>query len=421
MPSSFIVVYSEDNLIRDGFAQNQSGKQMSQQQMQIMSELLEKAGSNQGGKLIYDKSKTSTENNKQFRGFESDPIRHEKKYYRESHAADKKKDFYSNDIGVNSDNLNANSNEVLSPGNGDIIELLDYDRVRQVNKLRRHNHKTINSLSLRYDTDTKKVVQKKQRKSRQFNPKSEEEQRKKRNDYSTRNGGEQSHSKLFISNEANVEAGTRFRRAADGDSDMDQSFNDDRGKFINEENDGSKSYNEKTKEFDSEDDMGDLSYDLNTRKSAKSLSTSDSTKQNEMIKRIFKDGYFVYDNDPDYKNDAHNYKDEINEKFNAHWEHENIEEAYGLKSKIGKKTFSIEKVESVSDGKSSDNVPTSWGAERRRHQHQKDARRLSKPRSDATRDWQGGLGAPNGPGTPQQGADPGDEVTYSLCFQVTIN
>lgn len=401
MPSSFIVVYSEDNLGRDGSAQSPSGKQMSQQQMQIMSELLEKAGSNQGGILMNDKSKQSKANIKKFRGFESDPIRHEKKYYRESHAArrDRNGAVYSDDF---AGNLKGSSNEVLSPGNGDIIELLDYDRVRQVNKLRRHNHKTINSLSLRYDTDMKKVVQRKLRKSRHFNPKPQE-QRRKGNEFSGRNNGEQSNSKFFVSNEPKASSGSRSRakRSTDDGSDIDQSFSDYHGNVIIEENYGSKPNNEKVKEFDSEDDMGDLSYDLNASKKAKTLSVSKSTKEIGKNNQIFKDGYFVYENDPDYE-------EEIDEKFNAHstdtsWERGHIEEADVLKSKIGTKTFSVEKDESVSDGKPSDCIPASGGAERRRHKHQKGARRLYKPRPDAT---QGG--------PLQQAASPGDEVTTNL-------
>lgn len=212
--SSYIVTFSEDLSPLGGLSQKLTEKEIG-----LMAELLDKSAYDSEVKENKPKNPVMNRKNrhgtKRSRKMEKndddvDAIRHSRKHYMANQKRKMKK------------------NRENSPftSDGDITELVNFENVKRAIALRRHNHKSVNSLNLRYDSNTKSIIQKK-------NEKSYEDA-----DESTLN---------------------RTRRVR---SIHDNSVSDYVIEFVEEEEDKAKKEPNKTEneEYEKEDDMGDLSY-----------------------------------------------------------------------------------------------------------------------------------------------------------------
>lgn len=197
LSSSFIVAFLDDSTTTDLAAQDVV---LNSKHVEIMSELFKNAANNVKGKnSTMERGKRGSKRimkdiEESLRAGEH--IRHSKKYYKRK------------------------LQPKATPGEEDISELLDFDMVKTVKQvrraLRRHNHKSINGLNVRYDSVTKSVVETK-------------------------------------SNSANDVKDRKKRSVSDDDlNDYIKEFKDDNNLLEDKPT--------TEREFDKEDDMGDLTY-----------------------------------------------------------------------------------------------------------------------------------------------------------------
>ncbi|XP_077300421.1 uncharacterized protein LOC143921140 isoform X2 [Arctopsyche grandis] len=148
--SSYLMIFSEDASASIDAPFNM--QKLNDNQINILAEMLENASVDR--KLSKNQIKKNNRKTKKTSYEEigrTESIRHGRKYY--------------GNIKSNNDRINKKRNRTHQPvkslGGGDISELVDYDNVKKMIATRRHNHKSVNSLNLRYDTATKSIVQKK--------------------------------------------------------------------------------------------------------------------------------------------------------------------------------------------------------------------------------------------------------------------
>lgn len=148
--SSYLMIFSEDASASNEIPSNM--QKLNDVQINILAEMLEnalldkKTSKNPKKKNNRKSKKTSYEEIGR-----TEPIRHGRKYFGNNKSDD--------------DRINKKRNRTHRPvkrlDGGDISELVNFDNVNKMTAIRRHNHKSVNSLSLRYDTATKSIVQKK--------------------------------------------------------------------------------------------------------------------------------------------------------------------------------------------------------------------------------------------------------------------
>lgn len=218
--SSYIVVFSEDlSPLED------ANQKLTQKEISIMVDLLEKstykseAKENKGRNIVDDTYKRNRHGRRKLKKIEInddevDAIRHGKKH--------------NNNIMNQKRKIKKNHYHEYTPsvGNGDISELVNFENVKKAIALRRHNHKSVNSLNLRYDSNTKSIIQKKTEKS-------------------------------YDDDEEPALNRTRRVRSI-----HDNSVSDYVIEFVEEEEDKAKKEPNKSEneEYEKENDMGDLSY-----------------------------------------------------------------------------------------------------------------------------------------------------------------